>query len=531
MTRHEYDVVVAGGGHNGLTAAAYLAKAGLDVVLLEAKDNVGGGAVTVAATLPGFRHDLASTAHIFIQGNPMIRDDELGLLSRQGLRYVYPDPSMSVVFPDGDYLTFYRDVHKTAETIARISPQDAENYLRFYEFASPLLDLLLPAFFSPPAPMGALFAQLDQSEIGQELIRVLMMSYLDVCNEWFTSPKVRSALVRWVSELLVAPDEGGTGAFLLMMVPFIHRFGLGYAVGGSGTLTTALAEAFTGFGGTIRTAAPVTEFVFTGDRVTGVQLASGEQFQARRAVVANLNIKQLPGMVGHRFGADWERKVNRIKPTSFTLLVGHLALSEAPVFKAGPEVGDAGFQEIAVALPELLRTFDQLKYGIPVSTIPSIGVASTWDPSRAPEGQHTLYMLSYAPAELADGDWDDRKEEIFERVFDTFCAQTTNMSRDKVLARVIHSPVDLARFNGSWPDGDAGHFGCQLFQFLGYRPLPNMGYRLPAEGFYLVGPSTHPGQGVTGGARAAAAAILGDLGMDLADVITQDREGGEYARQ
>jgi phytoene dehydrogenase-like protein len=96
---------------------------------------------------------------------------------------------------------------------------------------------------------------------------------------------------------------------------------------------------------------------------------------------------------------------------------------------------------------------------------------------------------------------------------------------------VIHSPVDLARFNGSWPDGDAGHFGCQLFQFLGYRPLPNMGYRLPAEGFYLVGPSTHPGQGVTGGARAAAAAILGDLGMDLADVITQDREGGEHARQ
>jgi phytoene dehydrogenase-like protein len=525
----EYDVIVAGGGHNGLTAAAYLARAGLDVLVLEAKDDVGGGVVTEEVTLPGFRHDLHAIAHIFIQGNPMIRDDELGLRSRYGLEYVYPDPSMSVVFPDGDYIAFHRDVHKTAETIARISPADAENYLAFYEFASPLLDLLLPALFSPPVPLGELFAMLDRSEAGQELIRVLMMSYLDVCTEWFTSPKVRAALVRWVSELLVAPDEGGTGAFLLLMVPFIHRYGLGYAAGGSGALTHALAKAVTEAGGTIRTAAPVAEFLFAGERVSGVRLVSGERLWARHAVVANLNIKQLPGMVGHRFGAEWERKVNRIKPVSFSLLAGHLALSEAPVFKAGPQVGAAGFQEIAAPLPDLLRTFDNLRYGEPIDNIPSIAVASAWDPSRAPDGKHTLYLLSYAPTELAEGSWDDRKDEIFDRVFDTFCAQTTNMSRDKVLARVVHSPVDAERFNRSWPGGDPGHFGSQLFQFMGYRPLPNMGYRLPAKGFYLVGPSTHPGQGVTGGARAGAAAILSDLGLDLAEVVATT--GGTHADQ
>jgi phytoene dehydrogenase-like protein len=513
----QHDVVVVGGGHNGLTAAAYLAKAGLDVLVLEAKDYVGGGVVTREATLPGFQHDLHAIAHIFIQGNPMISDDELGLRSRYGLQYVYPDPSMSVVFPDGDYIAFYRDVRKTAETIARISPRDAENYLRFYEFASPLLDLLLPAFFSPPAPMGALFAQLDQSEVGQEMIRVLMMSYLDVCTEWFESPKVRAALARWVSELLVAPEEGGTGAFLLMMVPFIHRYGLGFAVGGSSSLTNALVRAVEEFGGTIRTGARVEEFLFTGGRVAGVRLASGERVEARRAVVANLNIKQLPEMVGHRFGADWERKVRRIKPVSFALLAGHVALSEAPVFKAGPEVGRAGFQEIAAPLTDLLQTFDRLKYGLPIDNIPTISVASTWDPTRAPAGSHTLYLLSYAPVELADGDWDDHKEEIFDRVFDTFCAQTTNMSRDKILAHVVDSPVDTERFNMSWPKGDPGHFGCQLFQFLGYRPIPNMGYRLPAEGFYLVGPSTHPGQGVTGGARAGAQAVLADLGLAFID--------------
>ncbi|MGP4003255.1 phytoene desaturase family protein [Streptomyces sp. 8N706] len=517
----QYDVVTVGGGYNGLTAAAYLAKAGLDVLVLEAKDYVGGGVITREATLPGFHHDLHAIAHIFIQGNPLIRDDELGLLSKHGLEYVFPDPSIAVTFPDGDYIAFYRDVNKTAETIARISPRDAENYLRFHEFADRLLDMLMDGLFSPPPPLGAFFAQLDQSEVGQEMLRMLLMSYLDVINEWFESSKVRAALARWVSEILAAPEEGGTGAFLLMMVPTIHRYGLGYAVGGSGSLTTALVGAVQEWGGTIRTNAPVEQFLFTGDRVTGVVLASGERIEARRAVVADLNIKQLPAMVDHRFGAEWERKVNRIKPVGFTLLTGHIALSEAPVFKAGPEVGSAGFQEIAVPLPELTQTFDGLKYGVPISNIPSIAVASAWDPTRAPSGRHTLYLLSYAPLRLAEGNWDERKEELFDRVFDTFCGLTTNMGPDKVLGRVIESPADGERFNASWPQGDPGHFGSQLFQFMGYRPMPNMGYRLPAEGFYLVGPSTHPGSGVTGGARAAVQTILDDLGFDFAEVLAR----------
>lgn len=519
----QHDIVLVGGGHNGLTAGAYLAKAGLDVLVLEAKNQLGGGVVTQEVTLPGFHHDLHAIAHIFIQGNPLIRDDELGLLSRHGLEYVFPDPSIAVTFADGDYIAFYRDVHKTAETIARISPRDAENYLRFHEFADRLLDMLMAGLFSPPPPLGAFFGQLDQSEIGQEMLRMLMMSYLDVVEEWFESPKVRAAIVRWVSEILAAPEEGGTGAFLLMMVPVIHRYGLGYAVGGSGSLTTALARAFESSGGTIRTGAMVEKFLFSGDRVAGVRLSSGEHILARRAVVADLNIKQLPAMVEHRFGSAWEAKVRRIKPASFALLTGHLALSEAPIFTAGTEVGSAGFQEIAVPLPELRQTFDGLKYGRPISNIPSIGVATTWDPTRAPAGQHTLYLLSYAPLRLAEGTWDERKEELFDDVFATFCGLTTNMGPGKVLGRAVESPADGERFNASWPNGDPGHFGQQLFQFMGYRPLPNMGYRLPAEGFYLVGPSTHPGSGLTGGARAGAQAILTDLGFDFIEVVNSRR--------
>lgn len=518
----QHDVIVVGGGHNGLTAAAYLAKAGLRVLLLEGKDYLGGGVVTREVTQPGFRHDLHAIAHIFIQGNPMIRDDELGLLARHGLQYVFPDPSITVAFPDGDHLAFYRDVHKTAETIARISPPDARNYLRFHEFADQLLEILMAGLFSPPPPLGTFFGHLDSSEVGQEMLRMLMMSYLDVIDEWFESPKVKAALARWVSEILCAPEEGGTGAFLLMMVPVIHRYGLGYAVGGSGSLTTALARAFTEYGGTVRTGEPVERFLFDGDRVTGVELRSGQQFGATRAVVANLNIKQIPAMVGHRFGDAWEEKVRRIKQAGFGLLTGHLALSEAPVFKAGTVVDSAGFQEFAVPLTELRQTFDALKYGQPISNMPTVAVASAWDPTRAPQGQHTLYLLSYAPVELAEGTWEERKESLFDDVFATFCQLTTNMGPDKVLGRHVECPADGERFNASWPEGDPGHLGQQLFQFMGYRPMPNMGYRLPADGFYLVGPSTHPGSGVTGGARAAAQAILTDLGSDIASVFRAD---------
>lgn len=524
----DHEVIVVGGGHSGLTAAAYLAKGGLDVLLLEGKDHVGGGVVTREVTLPGFHHDLHAIAHIFIQGNPMIRDDELGLFARHGLRYVFPDPTIAVTFPDGDYIAFHRDVHKTAETIAVISPRDAENYLRFHEFADRLLDVLMAGLFSPPPPLGAFFGELDRTEGGQEMLRMLMMSYLDVVDEWFEHPKIKAALARWVSEILCAPEEGGTGAFLLMMVPVIHRYGLGYAVGGSGSLTTALSRAFAEHGGTVRTGQVVDRFLFTGDRVTGVALRSGAEITASRAVVADLNIKQIPAMVEHRFGEAWEARVGRIKQAGFGLLTGHLALSEAPVFRAGEVVGSAGFQEFALPLTELRQTFDALKYGRPISAMPSVAVASVWDPTRAPDGKHTLYLLSYAPVELAEGTWDERKEELFDAVFATFCASTTNMGPDKVLARHIESPADGERFNASWPGGDPGHLGQQLFQFMGYRPLPNMGYRLPADGFYLVGPSTHPGSGVTGGARAGAMAILTDLGIDTAGVF--GAEGADTPR-
>jgi phytoene dehydrogenase-like protein len=512
-----HDIVIIGGGHNGLTAAAYLAKAGLDVALFEAKEYVGGGVVTREVTRPGFRHDLYGIGHTLILDNPLIREDELGLLSHYGLRYVFPDPSVAVAFADGDYIAFYRDPERTAETIGRISPRDAENYLRLHAFATRLP--MASGMFDPPPPLGRWIAQLDRNETGRELIRICLMSYLDVINEWFENQKVQAALVRYISEFMVAPEEGCTGALVVLMLSTIHRCGLGFPIGGSGVLSESLARALCDLGGTIRTGATVERILFDGDRATGVMLASGEQIEARQAVVADVSIRQIPGLVEHRFGEKWDHKVNRIKGSLFVELMGHVALSEAPIFRSGPEMGGAGLQEIAVPIDEMRRAFDDLKYGIPELRMPTISVPTIWDPARAPRGQHTLYLLSYAPEQLAEGDWDTRKEELFDRVFDAFCDLTVNMSQDKVLGRIIDSPLDIGRSNKSWGNGEGGHFGSQLFQLMSYRPLPGMGYRLPAENLYLVGPSTHPGGGVTGGARAGVQAIMKDLGLDFSSVI------------
>ena len=164
----EYDVVVAGAGHHGLIVAAYAAKAGLKVGVVEARDFVGGGAVTREVTLPGFKSDLAATMHLWIRFNPLIRNDELGLVSKYGLRYVpLPEIQLAVVFPDDRALIFYPDIDKTCASIEKFSKKDAKAYRGFYEWSSGLMEILLAGSFSPPPPFGALMSMLEQSEQGR----------------------------------------------------------------------------------------------------------------------------------------------------------------------------------------------------------------------------------------------------------------------------------------------------------------------------------------------------------------------------
>src|SRR3984957_4311164 len=176
-------VLAMGAGHNGLVAAAYLAKAGKKVLVLERKPWPGGGVVTREINTPGYWHDEHSSVHIMIQGNPMIRQDELGLQSRFGLKYEYNIP-YAMIFPDQSTLIAYQDLDKTCEGIARISTRGAETYRRFAKRAMGALPMVGGAWFAPPARMGAMYGMLDSSEEGREILDAMQGSSLDICNHW-----------------------------------------------------------------------------------------------------------------------------------------------------------------------------------------------------------------------------------------------------------------------------------------------------------------------------------------------------------
>jgi phytoene dehydrogenase-like protein len=173
------DVVAIGSGHNGLVAAAYLAVAGRKVLVLERNAWFGGGVVSRELTLPGFRHDQHSMSHIFIQANPLLKNDELGLRSRYGLEYIFPEVPMMSVFEDGSTLKLYRDPHKSAAEIGKFSRRDAEAFLRVSEQAAAWLPMIASTLYAPPAPVGASNAMLDSSPEGRALWRIIQMSTHD----------------------------------------------------------------------------------------------------------------------------------------------------------------------------------------------------------------------------------------------------------------------------------------------------------------------------------------------------------------
>lgn len=232
----QYDFISIGAGHNNLVAACYLAKTGRSVLVLERNDFVGGGVVTqeLIPEAPGFRFDTHSVSHIALLSNPMIRNDELGLLSQFGLEYDFPEAPFGSFFDDGSSLITYRSIDKTVESISAHSKRDGEAYRRFAEMAVRTVPMLTAGMFTPPMPVGGLVAMMDQSVEGRALFHMLLKSAWDIVNEWFESDKMKIHFMKIVSENLQGPEEKGTGIGLLMMAGMSHTTGFGMARGGIG---------------------------------------------------------------------------------------------------------------------------------------------------------------------------------------------------------------------------------------------------------------------------------------------------------
>ncbi len=524
---HEYDVAIIGGGHNGLTCGAYLAKRGMDVILIERRPFVGGATQT-EEFFPGHMSDPYSTVHIYTQASPALDDLEL---ERFGLEYIEVDPFMFCPFPDGEYLTFYKDVDRTAEEIARISEHDAEAYPEFIEREGEKKKLYsMLSFMEPPNIRDAAsmldFLDPESEEHLEEMVRSTLASASQVYDEWFESDHVKGALSYWTIQLGLGPDDKGSGMNAGSIARF-HETGLKFPKGGSGMLARSLGKALQHFGGSILTDCGAEEILLDNGSVDGVKLEDGEVIRASTVISSLAPGATFGGLINDsHLDDELKNKVERTRSTAI-LSTMHVPLSGLPEYTAYPHTGEqpeACHQGCAVISPSDRYVSDAYRdaaQGIPANN-PTVMmlIHSVNDPSRVPDGDHIMHLaIQNTPYDLKNGlDWDDYKEDYADRIFDVVSEYVPNF-RDIAEDRHLITPLDLERELGL-PRGCDFYIDMHLDQMFGLRPIPGMArYRTPFDNLYLTGASTHPGGGVTTAPGINTAnAILSDRDQDPIDV-------------
>lgn len=525
----QYDAVIVGAGHNSLSAAAYLAKSGMSVCVLEKNSIIGGGAVSREVTEPGFIHDTHATGIIMAMANPMISNDELELKSKFGLEFFSPEATYVSLFEDETFVGTYMSVDKTCESIAKFSQKDAQTYREFVSRTIKMAPIFTAGMFKPPMPAQAMAGLLSQSEEGQEILKMSSKSCYDILMEMFEHPKIRMHFLKWVSEGMANPRLVGTGSSLYFMTAVAHTQEEAAVVGGTQEMSNSLGRCIEHHGGEIRTGTWVRRVITTGGKTTGVELADGEIITAKKCVIASIH----PHVLGDYIeGLDPQlvQDAKDVPLSCYGAINTHWALHEAPNYKC-EEVNKALLVEtIPADMEALLSSFDDCTNGKLSSVFNAVVAHHTnHDPSRAPDGKHTLYLYCFAPLLLKNtgplgscdvGGWTDEiRDEYKDWMMDGYSKFCTNMTSENIIASSAESPKDMAEWSPSFVNGDI--MGVAMTTDRGARPTPALAqYAVPgAEGLYLTGPFCHPGGAITGGGRATAMKVLMDAGSDVSSTM------------
>ncbi|MET0545766.1 MAG: NAD(P)/FAD-dependent oxidoreductase [Caulobacterales bacterium] len=519
-----YDVVVVGAGSNSLSAAAYMAKVGKKVLVLEKNKYVGGGAVSVEVA-PGFIHDPHAAGLIPCAVNPAISKDELGLCTKFGLKFLEWGACFTTLFDDGSVLATSRSVDQTAQSIAKFSAKDAESYRAFANKCVQIAPLLSIGAATPPMPFPGFLSLLESSDLGSDLAQGFFNSAYEVLCQNFESLEVRLHYMKWIGEAMENPEAYGTGILVYSLMAMVHSSGSYLAVGGTQKLSDSLAHCIEHYGGDIRTESEVVKVIVSDGRAAGVELKGGERIMARDAVVACIHpwrLKDFVPEVDDRIASD----ARKVRLSNHGAVNQQISLSRIPKFISDdPILHDSMCVEF---MPRgdflgMRKIYDGYRYGeIPYGHFnPLVIMNSLKDPSRVPSpDQLALYLYHFAPMELAEGGlqaWDSRKQEYGDLVWDSFKKYTTNIDDSCILGRLIETPLDHHRHSGNMMNGDIFGIGTAGGQIMGRRPTPALsGYRVPSvKGLYLSGPFMHPGGTVTLGGRATAIAMFQDMDLDL----------------
>jgi len=520
MSEDETDIVVIGAGHNALTAAAYLAKAGLSVTVLEAREKVGGGTTTDELTGPGFHHDTFSTGHPWLLTNPIYTADELGIF-RSGLAYVGNDPVVVFPFPDGESITVWRDRHRTAAEIACFSQKDAEAWVRHYDEWREMLPVHLARTVHAPGQMPP-----QDANIEAKYQALLKRSCWDVILERFESEHVRGMLLWWGMVMVQPIDKPGSGLYPVSVPPGWSDYGWPNVVGGSIGLPQAIARVVVEHGGRIHTNARVVEIVTKGGRATAVRTQDGRAFRARRAVVSGMHFTSLPKTLSAPLPKEFTAGVEtwRSGPSVFAVYMSVNANQRVRT-RDGSIATVLGAQSTVDGTGQQLRNTAEGRLSMHQPCI--LAACSSWiDPSRAPEGKGTVKVMSLAPYAL-DGDpanWEAAKNDYADFLIEEYSRMVVGFKPGDEIGRHAHSPADIERINPSYHRG-AAQGGEMLPEQMGLnRPVKGWAnYRMPIAGLYQTGTTTHPGGPVSGWpGRHVARTVLEDLQIDWRTVMSDD---------
>ncbi len=524
-TSDHYDIVVAGAGHNSLITAAYLAKAGNRCLVLEGRPKIGGGVKTAELTLKGFNDDCCSTAHVFIQDNPLIKNDELKLRD-YGLEYIDPDPIFHVPFPDGTYLTQWRDLDRTVAEFAKFSRKDAAAYRKMLAELDAVRPILLGATFSPIGFAKPLNDQLAAVPRGKLWQRRLAMSAWDIIKDTFEDDHCRTFML-YMSHLAAEPPDAPVTGRLAYGAPRQQHSGRPLPKGGSGALTQALGKFIEAHGGTILVNKWVKNLIIESGKCTGVECGDGSSYRASKAVVSTIHIKHLVDMAPRElWGEDFVFGVDTWQAEN-AMFVTHYATTEPPKYKVdGGTLSPVESGILASPYRALRFGYDDACGMVNLDQPPlQVISCSVADPSRAPAGMHTVKVLGWQPYQLKEGPdhWDKIKYDVSDANMKYLRRFAPNLTDDKILARFVESPLDLERMNPHFWHGSA-HAGAQNAAQSGpLRPMAGWAqHRMPIPGLYQTGATTHPGGSVTGGpGRNAAIVMLKDFGTSLEEVVAK----------
>ncbi len=504
----DYDVILVGAGHNGLVAAAYIARAGYRVGVFERRALVGG-AVSTQEIVPGYQFDLGGSAHILIRLTPVV--EELAL-ERYGLEYLELDPLFFAPFPDGEALFMHRDEARTIAHLEDHLPGEGERYARFLREWKPFAETVAEVFMSTPSPLelGRKFAFGKGPRLAsREALRPILRPYGDVVDEYFRSEKLKTMLVWMAAQSGPPPTEPLTGPFLLWH-PLYHKGGAARPRGGSGMLTQALARCIADHGGAVHTGAPVEEILVEGGQATGIRVGAG--VYTARAVISGAHVAHTLGRLLPEAHRPPEAKHLRIGD-GFGAVI-RAALREPIAYTAHPgREARIGLQLVCRDRRQIHAAYGDYLAGRPAADPPIVGMTfSAVDDTLAPPGGEVLWLWAqYFPYTLAEGDWDRRSEAVAESIFAAFERYAPG-TRAKVVDYLFQHPLWLERELGLLR-GNVMHLEMGMDQMFFLRPFLGMSnYRTHLRGLYLTGAGTHPGGGIMGASgRNAARVLLRDL--------------------